>query len=649
MSRSVPLIPRQVLFGNPDRAAVRWSPDGRYLSYLAPLEGVLNVWVAPRDDLSAARPITHDTHRGIRYYTWAYTNSHILYLQDRDGDENWRLYCVDLETDAVRELTPLEHVRAEVQEISPETPDEILVGLNDRRPQFHDLYRLNIRTGDRELVIRNDDFAGFVTDLQYRVRYAVRMTPDGGQQILCPTKEGGWEPYIEIGMEDALTTHPLGFDQTGETLYLFDSRGRDTAALVALDTKRNRTEVLFIDPHADASDIMMHPLTRHVEAVASTYLRKRWQVLDENIAEDLAYLETVADGEIEVVSRTLDDQLWIVAYLLDDGPVRYYRYDRPQKRVTFLFTNRQALEGTPLVKMHSTIIPARDGMELVSYYSLPLNADNDGDGLPDKPLPMVLYVHGGPWGRDTWGYNAIHQWLANRGYAVLSVNFRGSTGFGKAFINAGNLEWGRKMHNDLIDAVEWAVQKGIADRKRIAIMGGSYGGYATLAGLTMTPEVFACGVDIVGPSNLITLLESIPPYWEPMLQLFTTRVGDHRTEAGRAFLRERSPLTYAHRICRPLLIGQGANDPRVKRAESDQIVEEMRRHGIPVTYVIYSDEGHGFARPENRLSFYALTEAFLAKILQGRFEPIGDDLKGSTLSVQAGTELIPGLKEALST
>jgi dipeptidyl aminopeptidase/acylaminoacyl peptidase len=299
--------------------------------------------------------------------------------------------------------------------------------------------------------------------------------------------------------------------------------------------------------------------------------------------------------------------------------------------------------------MHPFVIPSRDGLNLVSYYTLPLGSDSDDDGIPDAPLPAVLAVHGGPWGRDVWGYNAQHQWLANRGYAVLSVNFRASTGFGKAFVNAGNREWGHKMHDDLIDAVEWAVEAGIADRDKIAIMGGSYGGYATLAGLTFTPETFACGVDIVGPSNLVTLLETTPPYWKPQIEMLTSRVGDHRTKEGRAFLKKCSPLTYADKICRPLLIGQGANDPRVKQAEADQIVGAMQEKDIPVTYVLYSDEGHGFARPENRMSFNAVAEAFLAECLGGRFEPVGDDFQGSTIGVPVGAKGVPGLPESLST
>jgi len=366
------------------------------------------------------------------------------------------------------------------------------------------------------------------------------------------------------------------------------------------------------------------------------------------VADDLAYLGTVADGDISIASQSLDNQRWIVAFLLDDGPVKYYRYDRGDKpQATFLFNNRDDLEGLPLVKMQPEVIKARDGLDLVCYYSLPAGSDADGDLRPDEPLPMVLNVHGGPWARDDWGFDAEHQLLANRGYAVLSVNFRGSTGFGKGFINAGNREWAGKMHDDLLDAVDWAVKEKIADPKRIAIMGGSYGGYATLVGLTFSPETFACGVDIVGPSNILTLLSTIPPYWQPMVQMFKDRVGDFLSKEGKQFLTERSPLSHVEKIVRPLLIAQGKNDQRVKQAEADQIVREMQNKKLPVTYVLYPDEGHGFARPQNRLSFNAVSEAFLAEHLGGRYEPIGSAFEGSTITVPVGAEQVPGLKEAL--
>jgi dipeptidyl aminopeptidase/acylaminoacyl peptidase len=641
-----PLIPREILFGNPDKVSVQLSPDGSQISYLSPVDGVLNVWVGPASDPAAAEPVTFDMGRGIRAYFWAYTGAHILYIQDKNGDENWRIYSVDLTDGAVKDLTPLEGVQARIQAVSQNFPDEIVIGLNDRVPQLHDLYHLNIQTGERRIIQQNDEgFVGYLLDDDYNVRAALRLTPDGGSEYLTPTKDGDWEPYAEIPMEDTLTTGPVLFDKTGQILYIIDSRGRNTAGLFAMDVETGEQTLLAEDPQADVSDLMVHPTERTVQAVAFTHERKDWQVLDETIAGDLDYLRTVADGDVEVTDRTLDDRSWIVAYLMDDGPIHYYYYDRDAQEARFLFTHRPELEGLPLAEMHPAIIPSRDGLDLVSYLTLPVEADGDNDGRPDEPFPLVLLVHGGPWGRDNWGFNSLHQMLANRGYAVLSVNFRASTGFGKDFINAGNMEWGAKMHDDLVDAVAWAVDEGIADPERVAIMGASYGGYATLWGMTNTPEIFACGVDIVGPSNLVTLLEAIPPYWAPMVELFTTRVGDHRTEEGRAFLLERSPLTYVDQIEDPLLIGQGANDPRVKQSESDQIVAAMQEKGLPVTYVLYSDEGHGFARPENNLSFFAVTDAFLAGCLGGRYEPIGDDFEGSTIEVLAGAEEIPGLNE----
>lgn len=646
-AKDVELIPRDVLFGDPDRAQVSISPDGQWLGYLAPKDGVLNVWVAPAKDLDAAVPVTHDTERGIAAYGWTYLESTLIYLQDTAGDENWKLFSVDVVSGETRLLTPESGVRAEIVSDSPKYPDEIVVGLNDRIPQLFDLYRINLRTGERTLLYENEGLNAFLLDQDFNVRFGIVMTPDGGMLVLAATDEG-WAPFMQVSMEDAMNTIPLILDPSGTKMYALDSRERETAALVELDLETGETKVIHEDPKADVDQVMIHPTDWTIQAAASTYARRTWHIVDPAIEKDFTFLSTVADGEMNVVSRTLDDKTWIVAYIVDDGPVRYYRYDRPEQKAEFLFTNSEALEGRTLANMHSVIIPSRDGLELVSYLTLPPGEPFGDDVRPKQPLPLVLEVHGGPWARDYWGYNAVHQWLANRGYAVLSVNFRSSRGFGKAFLNAGNRQWGGKMHDDLLDAVQWAVEQGIADPNKICISGGSYGGYAALVGLTMTPDVFACGISVVGPSNLVTLLESIPPYWESQVELFTTRVGDHRTPEGREFLTQRSPLTYADRIKKPLLIAQGANDPRVAQAESDQIVAAMQRHDIPVTYVLYPDEGHGFVRPENQLSFYAVQEAFLHQHLGGRFEPIGDDFAGSSISVPVGAEEIDGLEEALA-
>ncbi|HNU82549.1 MAG TPA: S9 family peptidase [Thermoanaerobaculia bacterium] len=642
----VPLIPREVLFGNPERVGLTISPDGKQLAWRAPVDGVMNVWVAPVGDLAAAKPVTNDRSRGIRIYFWAYNSAQILYLQDKGGDENWRVYAVDLATGKERDLTPFDDVHAQIAGVSPRHPNEILVGLNNRVPQLHDLYRLDLASGELKLVLENEGFIGFYCDEDYQVRLAARFQPDGSLEVLKAGEEG-FVPFAQVPAEDSLTTNVLGFDRSGKILYMLDSRGRNTAALTTTDLESGKSEVVFTDPRADVSDVMVHPTERTLQAVASTYLRTEWKVLDPAIREDFARLTGVARGEMEIISRSLDDRFWTVAYVQDAGPVAYYLYDRPAKKTTYLFSNRPALDGLPLQPMHAREIRARDGLTLVSYLTLPAGSDPDGVGRPKAPVPMVLFVHGGPWARDDWGFNSYHQWLANRGYAVLAVNFRGSTGFGKSFLNAGNREWAAKMHDDLLDAVDWAIAEKIADPKRVAIMGGSYGGYATLVGLTFTPERFAAGVDIVGPSNLVTLLESVPPYWAPMIAVFEQRMGEMKTEEGRAFLHSRSPLFKVDAIRRPLLIGQGANDPRVKQAESDQIVTAMKEKKIPVTYVLFPDEGHGFARPENNKAFNAITEAFLAEHLGGRFEPVDRDFAGSSVTVPEGAAAVPGLAAAL--
>lgn len=644
----IPLIPRKVLFGNPDKAAPTLSPDGAQMAFLAPVEGVLNVWVGPAGDPSQAHPVTRDTGRGIRQYFWAFTNRHILYIQDKNGDENWRIYAVELPSEQIKDLTPLAGVHAQVQGISEKFPAEILVGLNDRVPQLHDIYRLNIETGERQLVVQNEGFVGYLSDDDLNIRFAFRLAADGSMEVFKMGAGGGGELFAQIPEEDVVTTHPLGFDKTGKLLYMLDSRGFNTTVLTQIHTDTGAISVLAQDPRADLSGVLIHPTEKTVQAVSSNYTRLHWQFLDPDIASDFAFLQTVSEGDLGVISRSLDDRFWMVTFERDNGPVSYYLYDRPAHQAQFLFTNRRALETQPLAPMQPVVIPSRDGLELVSYLTRPLSTGGAGPSPAERPAPLVLCVHGGPWHRDQWGYNPVHQWLANRGYAVLSVNFRGSTGFGKDFVNAASREWAGKMHDDLIDAVHWAIREKIADPQRIGIMGGSYGGYATLVGLTFTPEVFACGVDIVGPSSLVTLLNTIPPYWEPLLELWKRRVGDHTTEEGRTFLEQRSPLTFADRIIRPLLIGQGANDPRVKQSESDQIVKALQDKQIPVTYVLYPDEGHGFARPENNLSFFAIAEAFLAQHLGGRYEPIGDDFKGSSLQVLTGADQIPGLREALA-
>jgi len=630
------LLPRRVIFGNPERCVVRISPDGTRIAFLAPVDGVLNLWVAPIDQIDNARPVTAVTDRNLGSSTvWMHDNRHIVFFREQAGDENWRAWRVDLRTAEIRPLTPGPGVRCYVQQSSLHFPSELLIAHNERDKRYFDVYRVDIATGESALLQANEGFTSHFTDQQFRVRYAVRHGANGDVEYLRRGTEGEWDRFTRISAADAVATRAIEFSADGRELYWLDSRGRETAAVVAHDLESDTTRILAEDPRADFTHLLLDPITERPVAAARTFERTRWEVLDPDYEEDFNYLTRQSSGDLMITSMSQDRRHWIVAYLHDNAPLEYFRYDRNARQARRLFSSMPALEGAPLVMMEPVIVRARDGLELVCYLSRPC------DARPAKRLPMVLLVHGGPWTRDVWALYPDHQWLANRGYAVLSVNYRGSTGFGKAFVNAANLEWAGKMHDDLIDAVDWAIAQDIADPDRVAIMGGSYGGYAALVGVTFTPEKFACAVDIVGISNLVTFLNTIPEYWMTWKSIWKVRVGDYTSEAGQRFLQERSPLNRADRIVRPLLIGQGANDVRVKASESEQIVAAMQQHGIPVTYVYYPDEGHGFGRPENRRSFHAVVEAFLATYLGGRCEPVGDDFQNSTIEFKAGRELIP--------
>ncbi len=645
---AVELLPRGELFGNPERSTGRISPDGKMLAFLAPRDGVMNVWVAPVGDLGAAKPLTAEAERPVSQYFWAPDSSRVFYLQDQGGNENFLLFSVDLAGARTDAHTPFENTRAVVLATSPEVQDAILVGLNNRNPQFHDVYRLDLKTGRLGFVYQNDEWAGFDFDRKLKLRNGVKPTPDGGFQVEKFNDDGTQTAFMTVGPEDSLTTFTVGFAGDGQTIYLVDSRGRDKAALVAVNVETGEHTVLGEHPKADVTQTIIDPITGRVQAFSADYLQPEWSAVGDELRADIEFLNRNAGGAWSVSSQSQDNRLWTIGVDRVTEPYAYHLYDRGQKTLTSLFTTRPALEGKPLAAMYPRELKSRDGLTLVSYLTLPPGSDTDGDGVPAQPLPMVLYVHGGPWARDEYGYESIHQWLANRGYAVLSVNYRGSTGFGKAFLNAANGEFAGKMHDDLIDAVHWAIAQKIARPNEIGILGGSYGGYATLVGVSFTPETFACGVDIVGPSSLVTLIESFPEYWRPFLEAtWYRRVGDPRTEAGRKDLLARSPITRVGEIRRPLLIAQGANDPRVTQLESDQLVAAMKERDIPVTYVLYPDEGHGFAEAGNRLSFFAVSEAFLAKCLGGRFEPVGNDFEGASLQVLEGADYVPGLKDAL--
>ena len=642
-----PLIPRQVIFGNPERTQARISPDGKWLSWVAPRDGVMNVWVAPASNPAAARALTRETKRPIPQHYWAPDSSMVLFVNDQGGDEDFRLYGVNVATGEQRTLTPFEKTRVRIIAVSRHAKDRILVGLNNRDPKWHDVHSLDLKTGKLTLVLQNDGYADFTADETLTVRMASRSTPDGGTDFFRVA--GGKvedKAFASIGLEDGQTTFPAGFTADGSTLYWIDSRGRDTSALVAQDWATGKTTVLAQDARADIGEVLTDPRTGRADAYSVNYLTNRWTGLDPRTEADLRLLEAKLKATPYVVSRTDADDAWIVSIDPVTSPSAYFRFDRRSKAISRLFVTRPALEGQTLAAMHPIEIRSRDGLVQVSYLTLPPGSDADGDGRPEKPVPMVLFPHGGPWGRDEYGYDSFHQWLANRGYAVLSPNFRASTGFGKKFISAGDLEWGAKMQDDLDDAVDWAVAQKITTPGKVAIFGGSYGGYAVLAGMAFTPDRYACGVDLFGISNMETVLATIPAYWESLKAQFYRRMGDPNTAEGKALLKARSPLYKADAIRAPLLIAQGANDPRVKPAESEQIVDAMKAKKIPVTYLLFSDEGHGFRRPENNIAFIAAAENFLQPCLGGRAESYGAALAPSTLQVVHGGEFVPGLQAA---
>ena len=607
------LIPRAVLLGNPERTAPLLSPDGQRLVYLAPADGVLSVWLQTvgADD---ARVVAKDPARPIRNALWSADGSRILFLQDAGGDENFHLYAVDPSGGDPVDLTPHPGVLAFLVGMDDDLPDALLVGMNNRDRRFFDVHRISLATGEVSLDTENPgDVSGWAADADLAVRAAIRAKPEGSYPILVRDEPSqSWRILVEPGPEEGRTTI-VGFTPDGRGLYAITADGANAKRLVRYDVASGAVTSIVEDPTYDVSNVLVSRRTKDLIAARIERDRAEWRVIDADYAGDIAALRAAIRGDFSVSICDRGDARWVISEVRDDASPAFWLYERATKTVSKLFDARPALAHYALAPMTPIAFPARDGLELHGYLTRPL----DGSAT----TPLILFVHGGPWARDEWGYNPFVQLLANRGYGVLQVNFRGSTGYGKAFLNAGDRQWAGTMHTDLLDAKDWAVAQGVADSDRVGIFGGSYGGYATLTALTFSPDAFACGVDVVGPSNLNTLLNSIPPYWQTVRGEFTRRMGEDE-----AFLNSQSPLFKADRITAPLLIAQGANDPRVKIAESDQIVAAMRANGRPVTYVVFEDEGHGFARPENNRRFVAAMEAFFAEHLGGRSEqPAADE------------------------
>ena len=619
-----PLLDRELFFGDPEITNAQLSPDGTYLAFIKPLDGTRNVWVKRIEEpFDAARPVTADTKRPIPGYFWSQDGRFILFVQDQAGDENYNVLAVDpsarpaegAKVPVPRNLTDLTGVRAVIYDVPKTQPDVIHVGLNDRDPAWHDLYRVSISTGERTLVRTNTDrIAAWIFDPKGNLRLAYRIKEDGTNEVLR-IDDAGFTPVYTCSVLDACA--PVRIHEDGRRLYMSTNKGTDLVRLTLFDPQSGAEEVIASDPkkRVDLGKALFSEKTDRLLATVYGDDRMRISFHDEAFEADFTHLTKKLGGDLDVfpTSMTRDERLWLVGAGSDVEPGQSWLYDRATKKMTLQYKVRDSLPREHLAPMQAIRYPSSDGREIPAFLTLP-------KGVPSRALPLVVFPHGGPWARDDWGYDGIAQFLANRGYAVLQPNFRGSTGYGKDFLNAGNNEWGLKMQDDLTWGVKHLVGKGIVDPKRVGIMGGSYGGYATLAGLTFTPDVYAAGVSIVGPSSLITLLESIPPYWEAIRTIFHHRMGDPGTPEGRALLERASPLHAATKIKTPLLVVQGANDPRVKKTESDQIVIALRDRGFPVEYLVAPDEGHGFARPINNLALFTVAERFLAKHLGGRFQ-----------------------------
>ena len=612
-AKNCPLIPRVVLFGNLNKKMQPLiSPDGTMLAYLAPVNNVMNIWLKSIDKADD-KPITSDKDRGISSFIWALDNKKILYIQDQGGNENWRLYGVLLEDGTIKDYTPFEDVQVHIVAYEKSDLDHILIEINKRDPKAHDLFKLNLTTGNLELIAQNTGrVVEWIVDENLNLLAKIETVEDGSYNLFFRNSVNDeWRLIATWSVKENIpAVHSLSKDT--QYIYAHDSRSSNTSRFVKINTQTGEIIELFVDPEYDITgSLLIDRDTREALAVSYVKSRLNWVFFRPDIEETFNYLRNIDHGDISLVSRTLDNMVWIVAFNKDNGPVSYWIFNRKDNKATFLFDHQPLYSNYTLSSMEPISFQARDGLTIHGYLTLPCNGKREN-------LPLIINVHGGPWLRDSWGFNPEVQWLANRGYAVLQINYRASKGYGKNFMNAGNKQWGQAMQDDLTDGVHWAIEQGIADPKRVAIYGSSYGGYAALAGATFTPDLYCCAVDIVGISNLTTFIKTIPPYWSSMLEYLHDRVGNPDTQ--KEFLDAYSPLFHVDKIKIPMLIAQGANDPRVKQAESEQIVAAMKEKGIKYEYLLFPDEGHGFVKHDNKLKFYQVAEKFLAEHLGGRYE-----------------------------
>ncbi len=603
-----PLIPLNDFFRNPEKVAFRISPDGKHLAFMQPWENRLNIFVQEIGKTEEVQ-VTFSKERDIQGYFWKNDNR-LVFLQDKGGNENFHLFAVDKDGKNQKELTVGDDVRAEIIDDLFENENEMIVGLNKRNPEFYDAYRININTGELTMVGENPgNITGWQTDNAGIIRIAT--TTDGiNTGVLYRNSEK--EPFSEL-----ITTNfkesfsPLYFDFDDKTLLVASNIGRDRTSIVKYDPiKKKEILTLFEHPEVDVSTVLRSRKRKIITGVAYETDKNYYQFFDKQ-REDLQYkLENKFPGyEVGLSGQNRNEDKLLITVSSDRSYGSYYFYDLTTGSFSKLSDISPWLKEDDLAKMKPIKYIARDGKVINGYLTLPI-------GVPAKNLPVIINPHGGPWARDEWGFNPEVQFLANRGYAVLQMNFRGSVGYGRKFWEASFKQWGKTMQDDITDGVNWMISQGFADPKRIAIYGASYGGYATLAGITLTPDLYACAVDYVGVSNLFTFMSTIPPYWKPYLEMMYEMVGD--PEKDKELMTAASPVFHVDKIKCPLFIAQGANDPRVAKAESDQMVEALKKRGIDVPYMVKDNEGHGFGNEENRMDFYKEMERFFGKYLGGR-------------------------------
>ena len=624
LAEQPPLIDRSLFFGEIAIGGAQISPDGRFISFLKPYKGTRNIWVKGADEpFSAARPVSAEATRPIRSYFWSHDSKYILYSQDSGGDENFNIYAIDptLAADPntgvppTRPLTNLKGVRTQIFSVPRAKPDILYIGLNDRDPRWHDLYELHISTGEKTLLRKNtENIAGWDFDNEGTLRLAERTSAVGDTEILRVDADGFKQVY---GCSVLETCGVSGFDASGKQVYLATNKGPlDLIELDLLNPVTGAAAKVQSDPEKRV-DLINGKVSEVDHRILFTEYEDdtiRRYFVDKAFEKDYRWLQSKLPGlEITFGAASENENLWIVTAYSDTEPGVTYVWDRKAQALALQYRVRENMPRDALTPRKPYHYRSSDGLDIPAYLTLP-------KGLAAKNLPLIVFPHGGPWARDSFGYDTYAQYLSNRGYAVLQPNFRGSTSYGKKFLNAGNGEWGRKMQDDLTWGVKALVASGIVDRARAGIAGGSYGGYATLAGVAFTPDVYAAAVAIVAPSNLITLLDAIPPYWEAGRKQMYTRMADPTTAAGKALLIAESPLTQAKSIVTPLLVVQGKNDPRVNIRESDQIVAAVRDNGKPVEYLVAPDEGHGFARPINNLAMVTAMEEFFSRYLGGRYQ-----------------------------